>query len=728
MRKFSLAIIMLISGSVFADDPGITKVRLIQETDRSYSFEVDISRSLLWTIKAPILPDRFQVSDVEYENQSGWITLKAKITTNGEPLSNKDEIVLPWTRNGVDISVQWKDGKTFKGFFNRTLDGIHIPLKELMPVQKTMQEVFLEGFQLGVRHLSFSFVHLLLIFVLIWAIPKSKILRYLLVITLGQMVAMILVELDLPGFDLLLSDLLFILIIFLISYSVVYKIEFKHLDWLLFFSGVIHGLSFANEINVVALSPIQEVQSLFAFNLAMDLGHYVFALVAILIVSPLQKRTDNSRWFPIASGALSIFLIFHIYQEHLLLNEVKILDLQTSPAATTYKSSVKSPAISTRQAQRGTGLMSTPLMVYLSVEPFEVRQEILVQAATVNQYLSLNTNSAPIIPIESQEQLKKELQEVVTTANTIYVNNQRVTPADIITNFVTLGRGGVAIREDPIEENLETAILGITFVYEVETFPDSILVDWQLFPDLVRSIEASAVDPHGAFTTMLTPEEHTMQWKSRLVGYQVPAIKAIEVEKRPKPVISFLLGLGFLLFVVYHAVYKRASPIRQWIVIMLLMGFVTYPFVRFKIDLPLIPGGQPSSERTSVILNDLLTNVYRAFERRNENDVYDRLALSVSGNQLTEIYIQNRQSMALESRGGARANVDDVNIQELFDIDRDENGGYVADTKWTVRGSVNHFGHTHYRQNQYRALVSFGIDNGHWKINDIEILYSKRLY
>ncbi len=157
MRKFFLAISMLTSVSVFADDPGITKVRLIQETDRSYTFEVDISQSLLWTIKAPIFPDRFQVSDIEYENQSGWITLKVNITTDGEPLSNKDEIILPWARNGVDIAAQWKDGKTFKGFFNRTLDGIHIPLKELMPVQKTTQEVLLEGFQLGVRHLSFNF-------------------------------------------------------------------------------------------------------------------------------------------------------------------------------------------------------------------------------------------------------------------------------------------------------------------------------------------------------------------------------------------------------------------------------------------------------------------------------------------------------------------------------------------------------------------------------------------
>jgi hypothetical protein len=160
----------------------------------------------------------------------------------------------------------------------------------------------------------------------------------------------------------------------------------------------------------------------------------------------------------------------------------------------------------------------------------------------------------------------------------------------------------------------------------------------------------------------------------------------------------------------------------------LVLGFVSYPFVRFQLDIPFVRNGKPSYEKAELIVNDLLTNVYRAFDRRNEDDVYDRLELSVSNEQLTDIYLQNRQSMALENRGGARANVDEVNVQELFDIERDKNGGYIADAKWTVRGSVNHFGHTHYRQNQYRANVSFVVDNNNWKINNIEILDTRRLY
>ena len=728
LRAFSLVIFLTISGAVFADDPGITKVRLIQDTDTSYILEVDIAQSLLWTIKEPVLPERFRLSDIVYENQSGWITLKFKITTTDKPLSHKDVIVLPWTRNGVDVTAQWMDGQTYKGLFNRTLNGIHIPLKDLMPFQKTTLEVISEGFIMGSKHLFFKIVHVLLIIVLVWAFPSFKALQYLFTITLGQMVAMIFVDMGVPGFDLLLSDLLLILIILLVSYSVIYKIKFNYLYLLLFAAGAVHGLSLVHEIKVLELQPVQRIQSLFAFNLALDLGHYLFALALLIIIPFLKKKFSDTKWVPIITGSLAVFLMLLIGRENIFSNNLQILELQASPTSTIYKTSAQAPNMSTRQVQRGTGLMTTPLMVYLSVEQFEVRLEILVQASAAIQYLNIDGNGSSTISVELQDQIKNGIQEAITSTDTTYINNQLATPTDVITNFVTLSRGGVALRGTPVEENVDEAILGITLIYDLATFPDSIFVNWQLFPDSVQRIEASAVDPHGTFTVMLTPDANSILWKSRLVGYKVPAIEAIVAEQQPQAMISYLLWIGLTFFIIYQVVKKKPVLVNSWIISLLVLGFILYPFVRVQMNLPFMPQGKPSPERASSIVNDLLTNVYRAFDRRNENDVYDRLALSVSNNQLTEIYMQNRQSMALENRGGARANVDEVNIQKLYTINRDNDGGYVADTRWTVRGSVNHFGHTHYRQNQYRALVSFSIDKDIWKIGNIEILDTKRLY
>jgi len=721
-------VFLLVCNIAFADDPGIAKVRLIQQTNTTYTFEIDIAQSLLWTIKEPVFPERFNLSDLEYEDQSGWITLRAKISTKQEPLSPKDEIVLPWIRNGVDISVQWNDGRIYKGLYQRTLDGIHIPLKELMPVNKKTEEVLQENFELGVKHFPFKFAHILLILALIMAFPSFRVFQYLFAITLGHWVAMFIVGQDITSIDLLFSEILILIAAFIISYSVIYGIKFKYLAILLFLIGVSHGISYVHEIDSVEITPTQKIQALFAFDLAIDLGHYLIALVLVLFILLLKKKIKIIRWIPLITGSMAIFLILLIGRENILSNNMRILEFQRYPKATIYKSSANAQGGSQRNAQQGKGIMTSPIMLYLSVEPYEVRQEILITAEVAFQILGSNFNDETKIPIKVQDRVKKDLQYAVSSSDIMYINNHRVVSTEQITNFVSLGRGGVATRENPVEENIKDAILGITLIYETESFPDSISMNWQIFPESVQFIEASAVGPHGAFTTKLSPNENNLSWKSRIAGYKVPAIESIVVEIPARPLISIFLWLILVGFLFYQLVRNRTLSIKPWIVVILILGFISYPFVRFQLDLPFLPNGKPSYEKSGVILNDLLSNVYRAFDRRNENDVYDLLELSVSDNQLTEIYIQNRQSMALEKRGGARANVDEVNIQELFDVDRDQESGYIADAQWTVRGSVNHFGHTHYRLNQYRALVSFVIDNGSWKIDDIEILDTRRLY
>ena len=106
----TLSVLISAFSSVRADDPGITKARLIQTNDSTYIIEADVSQALLWAIKAPIFPDRFRVSELEYLSQSGWIIVKSTAISQGRPLDRDDKIMLPWARNGVDLTIQWQDG------------------------------------------------------------------------------------------------------------------------------------------------------------------------------------------------------------------------------------------------------------------------------------------------------------------------------------------------------------------------------------------------------------------------------------------------------------------------------------------------------------------------------------------------------------------------------------------------------------------------------------------
>ncbi len=174
------------------------------------------------------------------------------------------------------------------------------------------------------------------------------------------------------------------------------------------------------------------------------------------------------------------------------------------------------------------------------------------------------------------------------------------------------------------------------------------------------------------------------------------------------------------------AVFKGRKMRKSWVLGFSGLAIILYPFARFSLDLPLVSEWKPSEERSSDILEGLLTNMYRSFDVRDEDQVYDRLAKSVTGEQLSEIYLQNRRALELENRGGTRAHVDDVQVLEVDQVTRKKNG-FEVEALWTVSGSVSHFGHTHYRRNQYHAGVLLVQDKGTWKVKEIEVLDEVRL-
>jgi hypothetical protein len=294
-------------------------------------------------------------------------------------------------------------------------------------------------------------------------------------------------------------------------------------------------------------------------------------------------------------------------------------------------------------------------------------------------------------------------------------------------DFVTLGPAGVIVRPTPIAESLDKGIIGLTLVYKTPDMADEITIDWRMFSETVQKVEATTTDPFGGATMILSADDNILKWKSRLAGYRVPVIEQITVEKQKLPVISVFLFFAAFVLLMFSMRRKKLLVGRPVLLSVVALGFVLYPFVSFPVDLPWVSQWKPSAERTSVILDGLLTNVYRAFDVRDENRVYDRLAMSVTGDQLTQIYLQNRQSLELENRGGARANVDEVDILAINKVTKSEDDGFVANTVWTVSGSVSHFGHTHYRRNRNHARVTFVMDDDSWKIKDIELIDEKRL-
>ncbi|NIR24736.1 MAG: hypothetical protein GWN78_16235, partial [Gammaproteobacteria bacterium] len=133
-------------------------------------------------------------------------------------------------------------------------------------------------------------------------------------------------------------------------------------------------------------------------------------------------------------------------------------------------------------------------------------------------------------------------------------------------------------------------------------------------------------------------------------------------------------------------------------------------------------------ERAQDLLQVLLKNVYRAFDFREEEDVYDKLALTVSGDLLADIYLQNRRSFSIQQAGGAQAKITDV-VVEAASAQKvgDRPLAYAIRGRWAAQGTVGHWGHVHTRRNRYDAVVTVEALDGAWKITDLEVLEEQRV-
>jgi hypothetical protein len=130
--------------------------------------------------------------------------------------------------------------------------------------------------------------------------------------------------------------------------------------------------------------------------------------------------------------------------------------------------------------------------------------------------------------------------------------------------------------------------------------------------------------------------------------------------------------------------------------------------------------------RLQTLVGGLLHNVYRAFDYRGEEMIYDVLAKSVSGDLLNDVYLETRKGLELANQGGAQVKVKNIEMLETRRVSEDD-GALQVEARWNVAGSVGHWGHVHQRKNAYHANLTLLPVDGVWKLTSLDILEEERL-
>ena len=376
------------------------------------------------------------------------------------------------------------------------------------------------------------------------------------------------------------------------------------------------------------------------------------------------------------------------------------------------------------------------LMSFLYVEPYEVRHEILTRVKDLEEWMDLGLRGKEFIEVDELEPLKERIGKFLIQKNTVLVDEKALHPILDRTNYVKVGLTGIQLLEQPERLEISTAIVGVIIAYLTEGMPKQVTIDWELFTDQIQQVPATAVDPAGPFPSFITPEDPVLTWTNYLKNYTIPTVHRVSVSDTVTrlhipigTVLCFaaLLPLGWYIRGRVRKSQSFRFPVGMAIG-MIAGGVLLTPFFQVSVAKPAGLVQSLTDEEATLILHSLLKNVYRAFDFRQEADVYDKLALSVEGDLLADIYLQNRKSFAVKKAGGAQAKVQEIEILSVHaDSLSDRSAAFALKGKWTAMGTVGHWGHVHTRKNQYEALVTVEPVDGNWKITGLELLEEKRV-
>jgi len=311
------------------------------------------------------------------------------------------------------------------------------------------------------------------------------------------------------------------------------------------------------------------------------------------------------------------------------------------------------------------------LMSFLYVEPYEVRHEVLTRVRDLEEWLDLGLRGKEFIEIDELEPLKKKIGEFFLNRNRVLVDGKALRPILDRTNYVKIGLTGIRLLEKPERLELSTAIVGVIIAYITEGLPKEVTVDWELFNERIQQVPATMTDPAGPFLSFMTPDDNVLKWTNFLKQYKIPEVKELVVSKRTGdfPLWSAVCFAGLLpLAWQIRTRRKKGHSIRFHTGIGSLLvagGIIMLPYFPFSFVPPQTSLLKMEQKEATNVLRGLLKNIYRAFDYRMEEDVYDKLAISATGNLLADIYLQNRKSLAIQKAGGALARIKNVEILDV---------------------------------------------------------------
>ena len=317
------------------------------------------------------------------------------------------------------------------------------------------------------------------------------------------------------------------------------------------------------------------------------------------------------------------------------------------------------------QLQDRLGISSyTALFSFLYITRFEVRHEILIPLLTLEKWVPIDRTQSDFLEVDEQLAAHDAIEKFFKERSLVFINQQPVEAKLSRLSFFGLDINDFALNAEPRRVGIHQARVGVILTFPAIETPKIVTVKWNTFSEYAPYVQSVVLVGSEA------PKQHTFQslqttydWSGDLIG---PTVEPVRAEST-------------------------------------------------QLDQP----------NRSKILQQVFANIYRAFDFRSDEEVYDALASSVDGNLLRELYLRIKRTLLMAEQGGAVSQVTAVEVVSATPITKGT--GATFESTWRVTGVTEHWGHVHRRVSEFRAQVTLGRHDGFWKLEKFQLLDEKRI-
>jgi hypothetical protein len=321
-----------------------------------------------------------------------------------------------------------------------------------------------------------------------------------------------------------------------------------------------------------------------------------------------------------------------------------------------------------------------PLMLYLYIEPRQVRLESLLRFTDIVELTDFSVDDSQLSVKDKRQLLQQHIKNYYSDKDTLEIDGVFFKPDSIRVEFLHATLTGLKVIDVETAMDEPSLLVGISQQYLITALPQKIDSRWSFFNQRINRIPVVVTDPVGPLMNLIDKDDPEFGWQNFLKKYSDPVLHAVDVDTGWSITIPYL----------------GETKIINWM---------------------------PDEQEALEIVDAVLENVRVAFIEKDPDSFALVLGRVISSEQDRTLQKELAKLFSPNVTGGGASSVQafsDMQINGMRELD--EPDGFSATISGSASINAKHWGHIDARQFQFQLLLDLIEVDQQWRLADLTVI------